>query len=166
MAGALEKSCNLYFIQLAEQMTPEFFYDYFQALAWLSKPASTCRPNPPAFRRIRRIWSFFFPTCILPPSDRPRSLPPSRWRPAVSAVVNARYLVTPYVVDHVTDDAGNITSQTQPTIRRQVISEEVSEQMRAFMENNVGNGQAGYSCRNVYVAGYSIGGKSGTARTA
>ena len=31
MAGALEKSCNLYFIQLAEQMTPEFFYDYFQA---------------------------------------------------------------------------------------------------------------------------------------
>ena len=34
--------------------------------------------------------------------------------------------------------------------------------MRAFMENNVGNGQTGYSCRNVYVAGYSIGGKSGT----
>ena len=58
---------------------------------------------------------------------------------------------------------GNITSQTQTTIRRQVISEEVSEQMRAFMENNVGNGQTGYSCRNVYVAGYSIGGKSGTA---
>ena len=31
-----------------------------------------------------------------------------------------------------------------------------------MMENNVGNGQDGYSCRNVYVSGYAIGGKSGT----
>lgn len=82
---------------------------------------------------------------------------------AVSAVVNGGYLVTPYVVDSMTDDAGNVVSQTEPNIRRQVISEEVSKQLCEMMENNVGGGQDGYSCRNVYVAGYSIGGKSGTA---
>ena len=82
---------------------------------------------------------------------------------AVSAVVNGGYLVTPYVVGSMTDDAGNVVSETQPNIRRQVISEDVSQQLCAMMENNVGGGKEGYSCRNVYVAGYSIGGKSGTA---
>ena len=44
-------------------------------------------------------------------------------------MVNGGYLVTPYVVDSMTDDAGNVVSQTEPNIRRQVISEEVSEQL-------------------------------------
>ena len=115
MAGALEKSCNLYFIQLAEQMTPEFFYDYFQAFGLAEQTGIDLPAESAGLSKDQRIWNFIFPTCILPPSDRPRSLPPSRWRPAVSAVVNGGYLVTPYVVDHVTDDAGNITSQTQTT---------------------------------------------------
>lgn len=162
MAGALEKSCNLYFIQLAEQMTPEFFYDYFQAFGLAEQTGIDLPAESAGLSKDQADMELFLSDLYSSSFGQTQKLTAIQMATAVSAVVNGGYLVTPYVVDHVTDDAGNITSQTQTTIRRQVISEEVSEQMRAFMENNVGNGQAGYACRNVYVAGYSNGGKSGT----
>lgn len=163
MAGALEKSCNLYFIQVAEMMTPEFFYNYYQAfgldettgidLPYESKGISKTQDD------MERVKTDLYSTAF----GQTQKLTAVQMATAVSAVVNGGYLVTPYVVDNMTDDAGNVVSQTQPNIRRQVISEDVSKQLRAMMENNVGGGREGYSCRNVYVAGYSIGGKSGTA---
>ena len=56
---------------------------------------------------------------------------------AVAAIANGGYLVTPYVVDSITDNDGNVVSQTETNIRRQVISEDVSRQLLAMMENNV-----------------------------
>ena len=163
MAGALEKSCNLYFIQVAEMMTPEFFYNYYQAfgldettgidLPYESKGISKTQDD------MERVKTDLYSTAF----GQTQKLTAIQMATAVSAVVNGGYLVTPYVVGSMTDDAGNVVSETQPAIRRQVISEDVSEQLRAMMKNNVGGGQEGYSCRNVYVAGYSIGGKSGTA---
>ena len=81
----------------------------------------------------------------------------------VVAIANGGYLVTPYVVDSISDKDGNIISQTETNIRRQVISEEVSRQLLAMMENNVHGAGDYHSCANAYVAGYRIGGKSGTA---
>ena len=81
----------------------------------------------------------------------------------VVAIANGGYLVTPYVVDSISDKDGNIISQTETNIRRQVISEDVSRQLLAMMENNVRGAGDYHSCANAYVAGYRIGGKSGTA---
>lgn len=163
MAGALEESCNLYFIQVAEMMTPEFFYNYYQAfgldettgidLPYESKGISKTQAD------MERTTTDLYSTAF----GQTQKLTAIQMATAVSAVVNGGYLVTPYVVGSMTDDAGNVVSETQPNIRRQVISEDVSQQLCAMMENNVGGGKDGYSCRNVYVAGYSIGGKSGTA---
>lgn len=163
MAGALEKSCNLYFIQVAELMSPEFFYNYYQAfglaettgidLPYESKGISKTQAD------MEQVKTDLYSTAF----GQTQKITAIQMATAVSAVVNGGYLVTPYVVDSMTDDAGNVVSQTEPNIRRQVISEEVSKQLCEMMENNVGGGQDGYSCRNVYVAGYSIGGKSGTA---
>ncbi len=163
MAGALEESCNLYFIQVAELMTPKLFYDYYQAfgltettgidLPYESKGISKTQADME--KTVTDLYSTSF--------GQTQKITAIQMATAVSAVVNGGYLVTPYVVGSIIDNNGNVLSETQPTIRRQVISEEVSAQLCAMMENNVGNGQDGYSCRNVYVAGYSIGGKSGTA---
>ena len=78
-------------------------------------------------------------------------------------MVNGGYLVTPHVVDHIVDANGNTVKTVETKIKRQVISEQVSEQMRTMMEYVVGGGQSGHSGRNAYVAGYRIGGKSGTS---
>ena len=66
-------------------------------------------------------------------------------------------------MDSISDKDGNIISQTETNIRRQVISEDVSRQLLAMMENNVHGAGDYHSCTNAYVAGYRIGGKSGTA---
>ena len=71
----------------------------------------------------------------------------------VVAIANGGYLVTPYVVDSISDKDGNIISQTETNIRRQVISEEVSRQLLAMMENNVHGAGDYHSCANAYVAG-------------
>jgi len=70
-------------------------------------------------------------------------------------------------VDNMTDDTGNVVWQAETDIKRQVVSEEVSEQIRTMMENNVGhtgtsNDLDYHGCASAYVAGYRIGGKSGT----
>ena len=59
-------------------------------------------------------------------------------------------------MDSITDDAGNIISQTDTSVRRQVISEEVSQEILSMMENNVepnGTLSTRHSCKNAYVAG-------------
>ena len=80
---------------------------------------------------------------------------------AVAAAVNGGYLVTPHVVDKITDTNGNVVEEIGTNIRRQVISESTSDVIRQMMEYEVGNGTGGG--KNAYVSGYRIGGKSGTS---
>ena len=78
---------------------------------------------------------------------------------AQAATINGGYLYTPYVVEQVLDDEGNIVSQHEPQAVRQVISEETSAKVRECLEWVVSDGGG----RNGQVAGYRIGGKTGTA---
>ena len=48
-------------------------------------------------------------------------------------------------------------------MRRQVISESASQAVRYIMEHEVGDGTLTGGGSNAYVAGYRIGGKSGTS---
>ena len=80
---------------------------------------------------------------------------------AFAAAVNGGYLVTPHVVDKITDTNGNVVEEIGTNIRRQVISESTSDVIRQMMEYEVGNGTGGG--KNAYVSGYRIGGKSGTS---
>ena len=82
---------------------------------------------------------------------------------AVSAAVNGGYLVTPHVVDKITDQNGNVVEEIGANVRRQVISKSASETIRQIMEYEVGDGTTTGGGSNAYVAGYRIGGKSGTS---
>ena len=78
---------------------------------------------------------------------------------AQAASINGGYLYTPYLVEQVLDDEGNILSQHETTAVRQVISEETSAKVRECLEWVVSDGGG----RNGQVTGYRIGGKTGTA---
>lgn len=78
---------------------------------------------------------------------------------AQAATINSGYLYTPYLVEQVLDDEGNILSQHETTAVRQVISEETSAKVRECLEWVVSDGGG----RNGQVTGYRIGGKTGTA---
>lgn len=79
---------------------------------------------------------------------------------AVAAIVNGGKLMQPYVVQSITDADGQTVSVTEPAVRRQVISEETSAAMRTLMEGVVVEGTG----KNGAVAGYRVGGKTGTSQ--
>ena len=78
---------------------------------------------------------------------------------AQAACINGGYLYTPYVVEQVLDGDGNVLEQHDSTPVRQVISEETSAKVRQCLEYVVAKGGG----KNGQVAGYRIGGKTGTA---
>ena len=164
MAGALNHSCNLWFIQAAETLKPQIFYDYIQAFGF-TQPTGIDLPNETRWTSVYNAEQMAEVDTNLYTAafGQNESITPMQMATAVAAIANGGYLGTPYVGDSVTDKDGNIVTQTETSIRRQVISEEVSRQLLSMMENNV-HGEGNYhSCANAYVAGYRIGGKSGTA---
>lgn len=168
MAGALNHSCNLWFIQAAQTLQPTVFYDYIQAFGF-TQPTGIDLPN-------ETRWTSVYDAEEMAEVDtnlytaafgQNEAITPMQMATAVAAIANGGYLVTPYVVDSVTDSSGNVVQKTETGIRRQVISEEVSQQLLAMMETsvdpNIPTENDYHSNKNAYVAGYRIGGKSGTA---
>ena len=78
---------------------------------------------------------------------------------AQAACINGGYLRQPYVVDQILGDDGTVLFQHDNTPIRQVVSETTSQEVRKCLEAVVRDG----SGRNGQVAGYRIGGKTGTA---
>ncbi len=79
---------------------------------------------------------------------------------AFSAVINGGELLQPYVVKQVTDPSGNLILQNDKTVVRYPISKETSSKMKEYLKDVVedGSGEA------AAIAGYEIGGKTGTAQ--
>ena len=168
MEQALNNSCNVYFIQTGQALGVSRFYDYFNAFGFTETTGVDLPSETPyllyytpekegthsKMGEVELASSSF---------GQAQKITPLQMVTAAAAVVNGGYLVTPHVVDHIVDANGNTVKTVETKIKRQVISEQVSEQMRTMMEYVVGGGQSGHSGRNAYVAGYRIGGKSGTS---
>ncbi|HZW68796.1 MAG TPA: stage V sporulation protein D [Pseudogracilibacillus sp.] len=80
---------------------------------------------------------------------------------AVAAAINGGYLYEPYIAEKWIDPRTNeVVEAVKPTMKRRVISEETSKQMRETLEGVVANGTG----RPAYINGYRVGGKTGTAQ--
>ena len=77
-----------------------------------------------------------------------------------AAIINGGELVTPYVVGEIKDSDGNTVKKNTKNVKRQVISKETSEKMKKLLENVVEDSPKS----NSYIAGYKIGGKTGTSQ--
>lgn len=165
MGKVLYNSCNIATIHEAEKMGIETFSDYYNAFGFTEKtgidlpaeqaPYAGISYHPADSMTIVDLASTSF--------GQAQKVTPIQMITAVAAIANGGYLVQPYIVDKIVDQEGNVVQETEPTIKRQVISEEVSQQVLKMMEGVVDYGAAGAAGRNAYVAGYHIGGKSGTS---
>ena len=164
MATALNNSCNIYFIQVGLSLGPQVFYDYYDAFGFTERTGVDL-PNETRWMIYHDEEELAQTEANLDSSSfgQAQTCTPLQMATAVAAVVNGGYLVTPHVVDTITDQSGNVVTSVDTTIRRQAISAEVSAEVRAMMEQVVGKGEDTSSGRNAYVAGYRIGGKSGTS---
>ena len=91
------------------------------------------------------------------------SVTPIQLVTAFSAVINGGTLYEPYITKSIQDPiTHDVIMEYKPTVKRQVIQEETSKQMRYALESVVANGGG----KAAYIEGYKIGGKTGTAQKA
>lgn len=153
----LTKSCNPFFIQVGQALGAEKFSNYFEAFGF-TEPTGIDLPG--------EEQSIYVPLSRMGPVELASSafgqtnkITPIQMCTAYCAIVNGGYLVTPHLVDKVLDSDGNVVETKETEIKRQVISEDTSKQMRGMLETIVTENGG----HNAYIAGYRIGGKSGTA---
>ena len=161
LAEALRNSCNIYFVQLGQRVGSSLFYDYFDAFGFTERTGVDL-PNETSFMQYYSKSRLGEVELASSAFGQAMAVTPLQVCTAVSAAVNGGYLVTPHVVDKITDQNGNVVEEVGANVRRQVISESASETIRQIMEFEVGDGTQGGG-GNAYVAGYRIGGKSGTS---
>ena len=162
LAEALRNSCNIYFIQLGQRLGSSVFYDYFDAFGFTERTGVDL-PNETGMMKYYTKNQLGEVQLASSAFGQAMAVTPLQVCTAISAAVNGGYLVTPHVVDKITDQNGNVVEEVGANVRRQVISESASETIRQIMEYEVGDGTTTGGGSNAYVAGYRIGGKSGTS---
>lgn len=162
MAQALRNSCNIYFIQLGQRLGSQAFYDYFDAFGFTERTGVDL-PSETGFMQYYTAKGLGEVQLASSSFGQAMAITPLQMCTALSAAVNGGYLVTPHVVDKITDQNGNVIQEVGANVRRQVISESASQAVRYIMEHEVGDGTLTGGGSNAYVAGYRIGGKSGTS---
>lgn len=139
MAQALRNSCNIYFIQLGQRLGPQAFYDYFDAFGFTERTGVDL-PSETGFMQYYTAKGLGEVQLASSSFGQAMAITPLQMCTALSAAVNGGYLVTPHVVDKITDQNGNVIQEIGANVRRQVISESASQAVRYIMEHEVGTG--------------------------
>ena len=157
LQGALIKSCNPSFIAIGNLLGAKVFTDYFEAFG-LTEKTGVDLPgeSSPIYMPYDRMGPVELASSAYGQTNK---LTPLQMITAYAAAINGGYLVTPHVVDKIVDATGNVIMTNSTEVKRQVVSAETSATMRKLLENVVLNNGGS----NAYIAGYRIGGKSGTS---
>ncbi len=157
LTQAFANSCNPAFINIGLRVGNAKFYQYMQDFGLLEKTGIDTTGEASGFANSEIKYSTLALACYA--FGQNFNVTPVALLAAQCACVNGGYLYTPYLVEEITDQDGNVVSRHDATPIRQVISTETSALVRDIMEYEVTTGTG----KNGQVAGYRIGGKTGTA---
>lgn len=157
----LWNSCNPGFIQIGQLVGKTKFWEYYQAFGFSDKTGIDLPgESEDQFFVHDGVEGNMLDTDLAVASfGQNFSITPIQMITAASAVANGGKIVQPHVVKQILDNEGNVVKNASTETKRQVISESVSEEMRGILEENCISG----SGSNGYVAGYRVGGKTGTS---
>ena len=157
LSTAFANSCNPAFINIGLRVGNAKFYQYMQDFGLLEKTGIDTTGEASGFANSEIKYSTLALACYA--FGQNFNVTPVALLAAQCACVNGGYLYTPYLVEEITDQDDNVVSRHDATPIRQVISAETSALVRDIMEYEVTTGTG----KNGQVAGYRIGGKTGTA---
>ncbi len=161
LAQAVQNSCNPAFIQIGQRLGLEKFYNYFEAFG-MTEQTGIDLPGEASLKDA--YWSREKMTNVdlaVASFGQRFEVTPLQMITAFAATVNGGDLVKPYVVQSVSTRDKTVVENTQPTVVRQVVSQETSQRVSKILESVVSEGTG----KNAYVAGYRIGGKTGSSET-
>lgn len=158
----LMNSCNPFFITIGQKLGVEKFCEYYEAFGFTQPtgidlsgeavPTAGVTYHKQENMGISQLSSCSFGQTF--------QVSPIQMITAIAAIANDGKLMQPYIVAKQLDEAGNVVKETQPTVKRQVVSESTSEQVLEMMEAVVSSGTG----KNAYVAGFHVAGKTGTSQ--
>lgn len=160
-AECLCNSCNPGFIQIGEKVGYDNFWNYYQSFGFSEKTGIDLPgESDDIFFKYAGIEDNMGPTDLAVASfGQNFSITPIQMITAACAVCNGGKLVQPHVVKQIVDSNGNVVKNISTEPKRQVISEEVSKEVTEILRENATTG----SGKNGYVAGFRVGGKTGTS---
>ncbi len=151
-------SCNPAFMTLGQRLGEEKLFTYFKTFGFGSKTGidypgegSGIIFEPSQVGPLELATSSF---------GQGVSVTPLQQVMAYSAIANGGYLMKPYLVKEIRDVEGNIVTENEPQIVRQMISTETSRTITGIMEKVVSEG----SGINAFIEGHRVAGKTGTAQ--
>ena len=160
---ALQNSCNIAFAHIALKLGGERFYEYIEKFGILEKTGIDLAGESKGI---------FFDKALITDTDKwgtasltsgsfgqTFKITPLQLVRAIASVVNGGNLMEPYIVSEILDADGNTVLKAEPTVVRRTVSPETSDTMRGLIQSVVEEGTA----KNAQVAGFSIGGKTGTS---
>lgn len=153
----LENSCNPFFITIGQKLGVHNYFKYFDGFGFTDK-TNIDLPGE-ASPQYYQEYQYGIVELSSASFGQTNSLTPIQVCTGLCAVANGGKLLKPYLVSEIKDTEGNTISKTQPTVIRQVISEDTSQKVCKMMQSVVDNGTG----KNGYVAGYNVGGKTGTS---
>ncbi len=154
----LQNSCNPVMMTIAARVGCDKFYEYVQAFGLLEK---TGVDLPGEGNSIFHSASSFTPLDLATASfGQNFKISVLQLISAIAAVANGGELLSPYLVESVTDAEGNCIYSHEKTVRNTVISKETAQTICEILAGGVaGDGGA----KNAYVAGYRVAAKTGTS---
>lgn len=158
LTQAVQNSCNPVFITFGQQLGSNTFSKYYEAFG-LGQKTGIDLPGEgsPIYYTADKMGVSELASASFGQTFK---VTPIQMITAISAAVNGGYLVKPHIVNEIIDADGNTVKSVGTTVKRQVISSKTSEIVRTLMEAVVDGGGG----KNAYVAGYRIGGKTGTSQ--
>ncbi|WP_195556556.1 penicillin-binding transpeptidase domain-containing protein [Anaerotruncus colihominis] len=156
LTHAVMNSCNPAFIDIGQRMGAQNFAENFANFG-LTQPTGIDMPG-----EAGSIYHGTYSVNDLASSSFGQTfkVTPIQMITAACAAINGGQLMQPYVVKQIIDSEGNVISNTEPVVKRQVVSKEVSEEMALILEQVVGGGGSG---KQAAIPGYRVGGKTGTS---
>ncbi len=159
LAEAVGNSCNPAFMEIGSRLGKDRFYDYFEAFGMLE---NTGIDLPGEASLAGAMWSRDKMSNVdlaVASFGQRFEVTPLQMICGFAAVINGGDLVRPYVVQTISAQDGTVVQNTQPEVVRQVVSRQTSQRAADILEQVVSKGTG----KNAYVAGYRIGGKTGSS---
>ena len=157
LVQSVGNSCNPAFINYGLRIGSEKFYEYMRSFGLMNTTGIDLGGEAVGVFAADSSFTQLDLACYA--FGQNFTVTPLALIAAQAACINGGYLYTPYLVERITDSDGNVTYRHDDTPVRQVISEQTSATVRECLEYVMASGTG----KNGQVAGYRIGGKTGTA---
>ncbi|HHY63425.1 MAG TPA: peptidoglycan glycosyltransferase, partial [Clostridiaceae bacterium] len=159
---AVYNSCNPVFVKTALDLGVQKFYEYFTMFGFREKTGIELLGEPSAdeLKAVQHQDPKEIDLAVSSFGQR-FQITPIQMITAYAAIANGGNLLKPTIIKQISDNDGNIIKKFEPQVVRKVISEETARTVCSILEGVVTEGTG----RNAYVAGYRIGGKTGTSQT-